>query len=107
MGSPSTAGSTAWLRRRVHTPSWWQIDGLVVLLVIVEMVADAQSRILVHGQRQNDGWMYVLIVVMSVPYLTHRRWPMGSLAVTLGAVAVFSLAAYAPFPGIPAFILLF
>src|SRR5450432_1635053 len=101
------AGTRASLRDRLPTPRPFQIDGTVVALLIAEMVADAQGRVLVHGQRANDVWMYALIVVLAAPYLTHRRWPMASLAVVSAAVAVFSLAVYGPFPGLNAMLLVF
>ncbi|MDX6205026.1 MAG: hypothetical protein QOF39_1083, partial [Frankiales bacterium] len=100
-------GTRASYRGRLPRLRPWQIDGTVVVLLIAEMVADAQGRVLVHGQRANDPWMYALIAAMAVPYLIHRRWPMASLAVVSAAVAVYSLAAYGPFPGLNEMFLLF
>jgi signal transduction histidine kinase len=105
MSSPS--GVRASYRDRLPRLRPWQIDGAVASVLIAEMVLDAQGRVLVHGQRANDLGMYALIVVMAVPYLGHRRWPMASLAVVSAAVAVYSLAAYGPFPGLNEMFLLF
>src|SRR4051794_15794592 len=85
----------------------WQVDGFFAVLLVAAMVADAQNRVLVHGQRPNDAWMYVLIVAMALPYLAHRRWPMAALVVTSSIICIYSWAAYGPFPGLDAFLLLF
>src|ERR1700712_5157722 len=102
--SPITAAS---YRDRLPRLRAWQGDGLVATLLAAEMVFDAAGRDLVHGQRSNDAWMYLLIAVMAAPYLTHRRWPMASLAVTSAAVAVFAYASYGPFPGLNSMLLVF
>src|SRR4051794_608200 len=91
-------------RRRLSTR---QADALVVLVLLGTLVADAVSRVLLPGQRHDDAFMYALFVVLAVPYLFHRSRPLLSLAVTLGAIVVYSTASYGPFPGLAAFFLLF
>jgi len=101
------ATTAASYRARLPRLRPWQVDGIVVAALIAEMVADAAGRSLIRGQRPNDVWMYLLIVVMAVPYLTHRRHPMASVAVTSVAVAVFAWVSYGPFPGLNSMLLVF
>jgi len=59
------------------------------------------------GQRAT-GWLtYVLALAMVLPFLAHRRFPLTAAAVSLGALVVYSLAHYGPYPGITAFVLLY
>ena len=59
------------------------------------------------GQRASGPLTYALALAMVLPYLAHRRFPLTAGAVGLGALVVYSLAHYGPYPGINAFVLLY
>lgn len=58
------------------------------------------------GQRSVDVWAWALAALMSAPYAVHRRLPWPALAVGLGSLVAYSLLHYAPYPGLPIFVLL-
>jgi len=71
------------------------------------LVGQLQTHVTQSGQRPNSWVTYVLGAAMVLPVLTHRRHPSLSGAVALGALVVYSVAHYGPYPGINTFVLVF
>ena len=82
-------------------------DALVALALLLLMVLSISSKDPDHGQRGADALAYVLAVPLTLPFAVHRRWPMPSLIVTVGAFTAFAIAGYAAYPGISLFAILF
>jgi signal transduction histidine kinase len=83
------------------------VDRTVTALLLLLLAVQLQSHVLQPGQRPNSASTYLLAAAMALPVLTHRRHPRASAAVALGALVVYSLAHYGPYPGINAFVLVF
>ena len=82
------------------------LDALVAVVVLVSLVANfgvAPGA----GQRPVDVLAWLLAGLMAAPYAVHRRMPWVALTVTLSALVAFSVLHYAPYPGLPVFVLLF
>ena len=90
--------------RRGSTPGSSTRSSSVVLLVSLVANYGVPPT---EGQRPIDALAWLLAVLMAAPYAVHRRVPWVALAVTLSALAAFSLLQYAPYPGLPVFALLF
>jgi len=83
------------------------IDGTVVLCLFLLMAFQAQDPVIEPGQRPNDWLALVLAVAMVLPIMSHRRYPLPSAAVALGALVAYSLGHYSAYPGINTFVLVF
>jgi signal transduction histidine kinase len=83
------------------------VDASVVVILWAILVVDISSRVLVTGQQANDAFSYLLLLVMTIPFLVHRRYPVVALTLVLAAVLIYALLHYAAFPGVNAFALLF
>ena len=83
------------------------IDGVITALLIALLVGQLQTHVTQPGQRPNSWVTYVLAAAMTLPVLTHRARPLASSAVALGALVVYSLAHYGPYPCINTFVLVF
>src|SRR4051794_38866248 len=82
-------------------------DAIVAAVLLALMVASISSKVPAAGQRDGDALAYMLAIPLTLPFAVHRRWPMASLALTLGAFAGFAIANYAVYPGISVFAILF
>jgi len=82
-------------------------DGLVAIVLLALMVASISGKAPHAGQREGDALVYILAVPLTVPYALHRRWPMASLALILGAFAAFAILQYAAYPGLSVFAILY
>jgi len=65
-----------------------------------------QERLL-PGQQATTPLAYVLVVLMAAPLVTHRRWPVPSLAVCLTALLLYAPGHYTAYPGIVLFAMCF
>ena len=83
------------------------IDGTVTALLLVLLGSQLQTHVIQPGQRPNTWLTYLLAAAMVLPVLTHRRHPVGSAAVALGALVAYSLAHFGAYPGINTFVLVF
>ena len=81
-------------------------DGLVAVLMFGLMATTLASKSPQNGQVSSDVWAYVLSAGMSLPYLTHRRWPIGSMAFAVACLVAYAPPAYVAFPGFPIYALL-
>ena len=93
-------------RRRVQRADPRVVDAVVALVLFVVLVA-GYGQVPLAGQRPVDATAWLLGVLLAAPYAVHRRMPWVALAVALGALVVFSVLRYAPYPGVPVFVLLF
>ncbi len=82
------------------------IDGTVALVLFVSMAAQF-TRHLRTGQHPTTALTWALAVLLVAPILTHRRFPLASLAVCLTALLAYAAGRYAAFPGLPVFVLTF
>ena len=82
------------------------IDGTVALVLFVSVAAQF-TRHLRTGQHPTTPLTWALAVLLVAPILTHRRFPLASLAVCLTALLVYAAGRYAAFPGLPVFVLTF
>ena len=91
-------------RRRL---SPWVIDGTVTVLVLAVTVLDLATRKPLAGQHVTTPLAYLLVVVMALPFVLHRRFPLPVAAVVLVAELVYALGYYSAYPGLAAFVLVF
>ena len=59
------------------------------------------------GQHPTTVLTWLLTVLIVGPILTHRRFPLASVAVCLAAVAVYATGRYVAYPGLAVFVLTF
>jgi len=84
------------------------IDGITALAVFALMSQQLITRhVLLPGQHPTTVLTWLLVVVIVAPILTHRRFPRASVAVCLGAVAIYAAGHYAAYPGYAIFVLTF
>jgi len=61
----------------------------------------------VPGQQATTPIAYVLVVLIAAPLVTHRKWPLPSLAVCLAALLLYAPGRYYAYPGIVLFAMVF
>ena len=84
------------------------IDGVTALAVFTLMAQQLVTRhLLLPGQHATTVLTWLLAVVIAAPILTHRRFPRASVAVCLGAVAIYATGHYLAYPGYAIFVLTF
>jgi len=84
------------------------IDGITALAVFALMAQQLITRhVLLPGQHPTTVLTWLLAVVIVAPILTHRRFPVASVAVCLSAVAIFAAGHYVAYPGYAIFVLTF
>jgi signal transduction histidine kinase len=83
------------------------IDGSVMAALLALFLFQLGTNVLLPGQRPTSPLTYLLAMAMVLPFATHRTRPLAAAAIVLGALLVYSLAHYGPYPGINAFVLLF
>ena len=59
------------------------------------------------GQQASTPIAYVLVVLIAAPLVTHRKWPLPSLAVCLAALLLYAPGRYYAYPGIVLFAMVF
>jgi len=84
------------------------IDGIVTLALFagaaVQLIGTEHLQ---AGQRPTTTLTWVLAVLLVGPILTHRRFPLASLAVCLAALLAYAAGRYVAYPGVPVFVLTF
>ena len=93
------------LRRLRQNPRL--IDALVSAGLLAVMLLAIATRAAQPGQQPNNAITYVTAVTMALPYAFHRRFPLAAVAVMLASLLIFSYGAFASFPGLNAFVMLF
>ena len=84
------------------------IDGIAAFVVFALMAGQfLGTRHLVAGQHPTTVLTWLLAVLICAPILTHRRFPVASVAVCLTAVVVYSAGDYVAYPGLAIFVLTF
>jgi signal transduction histidine kinase len=84
------------------------IDGIVALVVFGLMAGQfIGTRHLLPGQHPTTPQDWLLAALIAAPILTHRRFPLTSLAVCLAAVIAFSAGRPVAYPGLAVFALTF
>jgi signal transduction histidine kinase len=84
------------------------IDGVTALAVFALMAQQLITRhVLLPGQHPTTVLTWLLTVVIVAPILTHRRFPVASVAVCLAAVAIYAAGHYVAYPGYAIFVLTF
>jgi signal transduction histidine kinase len=93
-----------WLRH----PGPWAIDGAVAAVLLALMVSQlALQEKPVAGQQPTMPLAYLLVVLIAAPLVTHRRWPLPSLAVCLAALLLYAPGRYYAYPGLVLFAMVF
>lgn len=82
-------------------------DAVVATALLLVMLGSISGKVPQAGQRDGDALAYALAVPLALPFAVHRRWPMASLVVTIGAFTGFAVAGYAAYPGLSLFAILF
>jgi len=96
------------IRRVLGHPNPLLIDGIVALVLFAPMAAQLSViRHLQPGERPTTLVAWVLAVLIAAPILTHRRYPLASLAVCLAALLAYAGGRYTAYPGLPVFGLTF
>jgi signal transduction histidine kinase len=94
--------------QRLRHPGPWAIDGAVAAVLLAFMVGQlALQEKLLPGQQAATPIAYVLVVLIAAPLVTHRKWPLPSLAVCLGALLLYAPGRYAAYPGIVLFAMVY
>lgn len=93
--------------RRAPRLQPWVVDVLVAGAVWAVTVLDLATRPPLAGQRPSDVVSYLLVTVMTAPFVLHRRFPFPVLAVVLLAELMYALGHFTAYPGLAAFVLLF
>ena len=84
------------------------LDGIVALTVFGLMASQfIATKHLLSGQHQTTAVAWVLAVLIAAPIMTHRRFPLISLAVCLAALIVFAARSYVAYPLLAVFVLTF
>lgn len=92
---------------------WWsRLDPRVtdagVAALLLGLTLLSYPGVLHEGQRPaDDALAWLLAIGLCAPFAVHRKAPWAALAVTLVVLLVFASLRYAPYPGIPVFVLLF
>src|SRR5215472_17375292 len=94
--------------QRLRHPGPWAIDGFVALVLYASMVDELARRThLVAGQQAATPQAYLLSVLMLAPFVTHRKWPLPSLAICLAAFLLYAPGRYTAYPGIALFAMVY
>jgi len=94
--------------QRLRHPGPWAIDGFIALVLLASMVDELARRThLVAGQQAATPQAYLLSVLMLAPLVTHRKWPLPSLAVCLAAFLLYAPGRYTAYPGIALFAMVY
>jgi signal transduction histidine kinase len=94
--------------QRLRHPGALAIDGFIAVVLLGFMAAQlAGAHRLEAGQHPATPLAYLLAVLICAPFLTHRKWPLPSLAVCLAALLVYSVGRYTAYPGLSIFALTF
>jgi signal transduction histidine kinase len=83
------------------------IDGIATLVVFAVLAQQLITKHPLPGQHPTTILTWLLGVVSIAPILTHRRFPRTSVAVCLGAVAIYATGHYVAYPGFAIFVLTF
>jgi len=84
------------------------IDGIAAFVVFALMAAQfIGTGHLLAGQHPTTVLAWLLAVLICAPILTHRRFPVASVAVCLTAVVVYATGHYVAYPGLAIFVLNF
>jgi signal transduction histidine kinase len=94
--------------QRLRHPGPWAIDGAVAAALLAFMVGQlALQEKPVPGQQATTPIAYVLVVLIAAPLVTHRKWPLPSLAVCLAALLLYAPGRYYAYPGLVLFAMVF
>src|SRR5690348_4278739 len=94
--------------QRLRHPGPWAIDGAIAAVLLAFMVGQLalQAKPL-PGQKATTPIAYLLVVLIAAPLVTHRKWPLPSLAVCLAALLLYAPGRYYAYPGIVLFAMVF
>jgi signal transduction histidine kinase len=94
--------------QRLRHPGPWAIDGAIAAVLLAFMVGQLalQSKPL-PGQHPATPVAYLLVVVMAASLVTHRKWPLGSLAVCLAALLLYAPGRNYAYPGLVLFAMVY
>src|SRR5215831_20353331 len=94
--------------QRLRHPGPWAIDGAIAAALLAFMVGQLalQARP-VPGQQATTPIAYLLVVLIAAPLVTHRRWPLPSLAVCLAALLLYAPGRYYAYPGVVLFAMVY
>jgi signal transduction histidine kinase len=94
------------IRRVLGRPNPLLIDGTVALVLLASMAVQFLGQ-LQTGQHPTTPLTWALVVLLVAPILTHRRFPLASLAVCLTALLAYGAGRYVAYPGLPVLVLTF
>jgi signal transduction histidine kinase len=83
------------------------IDGGIALVLLGLMIGMLASAPVKAGEHATTPAAYLLAVLLTAPFVTHRKFPRTSLAICLAALILYALGHFTAFPGLPIFAMTF
>jgi signal transduction histidine kinase len=83
------------------------LDAAAAVLLLLLMAAELAGKGLEAGESVSTPVAYVLAAAITLPFATHRRYPLASVAVSTLAVVAYALGHFSAFPGYSLFALTF
>jgi signal transduction histidine kinase len=93
--------------------AWWRsvdrrwVDSAVAMLLFADLVIDLARRTPQPDQHAAGPVAYLLAAALSAPTAFHRRRPMAAILVSSAALILYGAGVFAPYPGLPLFVLVF
>src|SRR5499427_7033109 len=94
--------------QRLRHPGPWAIDGAIATMLLAFMVGQLALQAKPQpGQQATTPIAYLLVVLIAAPLVTHRKWPLPSLAVCLAALLLYAPGRYYAYPGVVLFAMVY
>jgi signal transduction histidine kinase len=83
------------------------LDATVAALLWAGMAVDLATRPLAPGQTPTSPAAYVLVGLIAIPVVVHRRYPLLAMLASTAAMVAYSWSRFSAFPGYTTFVLVF
>jgi signal transduction histidine kinase len=101
-GPPATVkGVLRSIGQRLRHPRPWMLDGGIALALLGLMTALLAIQRPQAGEQPATPVAYLLVVLLTAPLVTHRRFPRTSLAICLAALILYAPGHFTAYPGLP------
>jgi signal transduction histidine kinase len=93
--------------------AWWRstdrrwVDAAVALLLLADQVAELALRSPQPSQHPAGLAAYILAAALVAPFALHRRYPLTAVLASSAVLVLYAAGRYAPYPGLPIFVLVF